>query len=707
MNDGNGGNNYAVTFVADTTGAITARAITVTATTDTKIYDGTVSAAAIPTVTTGTLAAGDTANFTETYDNKNVGTGKTLTATGSVSDGNGGNNYALTFIADTTGAITARAITVSATTNTKIYDGTISATAVPTVTGGTLASGDTGNFTETYDTKNVGTGKTLTATGSVNDGNGGNNYTVSFITDTTGVITARAITVTATSNTKIYDGTVSAAAIPTVTGGTLAAGDSGSFTETYDTKNIGSSKTLTATGSVNDGNGGNNYALTFIADASGTITARTITVSATTNTKIYDGTISAAAIPTVTGGTLAPGDSGNFTETYDTKNVGTGKTLTATGSVNDGNGGNNYTVSFIADTTGAITARAITVTATSNTKAYDGNNSAAAIPTITGGTLAAGDTVNLTEVYDTNNGGTGKTLTAFGSVNDGNGGHDYTVTFLTNTTGAITPIALRVTAIDASKVYGQANPAFAVTYSGFLNGETPSVLAGRLTYATIATAASSVGNYPVSPSGLRSSNYTIVFGDGSLHIAPAPLTITALDATKVYGDPNPAFGVTYNGFVNGDTPAVLLGNLTFATSAINTSGIGSYSITPGGVSAHNYSIRFAGGTLTVTPTVSVGQGPSGPTAPPTTVTTTRDSTSLSADSVSNTANKADVKNHRDLSHLRPTIRSPRVGRSFRASGSAGGRKRRRAGPFECEPPRERRAGLRLQHKQRPGAFGAG
>ena len=105
MSDGNGGNNYAVTFIADTSGAITARAITVTATTNTKVYDGTISAAAIPTITGGTLAAGDTDNFTETYDNKNVGTGKTLTATGTVNDGNGGSNYTVTFLADTSGAM--------------------------------------------------------------------------------------------------------------------------------------------------------------------------------------------------------------------------------------------------------------------------------------------------------------------------------------------------------------------------------------------------------------------------------------------------------------------------------------------------------------------------------------------------------------------------------------------------------------------------
>src|ERR687887_36806 len=65
----------------------------VTAATNTKVYDATTSAAATPTITSGTLVSGDTANFTESYDNKNVGTGKTLTPSGSVNDGNGGNKH--------------------------------------------------------------------------------------------------------------------------------------------------------------------------------------------------------------------------------------------------------------------------------------------------------------------------------------------------------------------------------------------------------------------------------------------------------------------------------------------------------------------------------------------------------------------------------------------------------------------------------------
>ena len=77
------------------------------------------------------------------------------------------------------------------------------------------------------------------------------------------------------------------------------------------------------------------------------VNQRTITVTAATNTKIYDGTTSASNTPTITSGSLVTGDTAAFTETYDTKNVGTGKTLTPAGSVNDGNGGNNYAVTFV------------------------------------------------------------------------------------------------------------------------------------------------------------------------------------------------------------------------------------------------------------------------------------------------------------------------------------------------------------------------
>ena len=117
-----------------TTANITARPITVTAATSTKTYDGTTSSTATPAIASGNLVTGDAAAFSETFDTRNVGTGKTLTPAGSVNDGNGGGNYAVTFVANTAGSVTPLAIIVSAATATKVYDGTTSSTATPAVT---------------------------------------------------------------------------------------------------------------------------------------------------------------------------------------------------------------------------------------------------------------------------------------------------------------------------------------------------------------------------------------------------------------------------------------------------------------------------------------------------------------------------------------------------------------------------------------------
>ena len=68
------------------------------------------------------------------------------------------------------------------------------------------------DFSEAYSTPNAGTGLTLTPSGTVEDGNGGNNYTYTFVPAAAGVITAEALTITAVTDTKTYDGTTSAAA---------------------------------------------------------------------------------------------------------------------------------------------------------------------------------------------------------------------------------------------------------------------------------------------------------------------------------------------------------------------------------------------------------------------------------------------------------------------------------------------------------------
>src|SRR5262249_23674933 len=142
-------------------------------------------------------------------------------------------------------------------------------------------------------------------------------------------------------------------------------------------------------------------------------------------------------------------------------------------------------------------------------------------------------------------------------------------------TQTVTSAPLTVTASDASRVYGQADPAFSVSYSGFVNGDSAGSLGGTLSFSTLATATSPVGTYAITPSGLTGSNYTITFANGTLTVTPALLTVTANDATKIYGQANPALGDSITGFVNGDNASVVSGSASLNTSATTGSGVGS------------------------------------------------------------------------------------------------------------------------------------
>ena len=159
------------------TGAINKTNITVTAVANTKTYDGTTSAAATPTVTSGKVQTGDSANFTETYGAKNKGTGLTLTSAGTVTDGNSGNNYNYNFVAANNGTITALAVSLS---GTRAYDGTTSATAAILSVANKI-SGDTVNVasgTGSLAGKNAGT-EAITSLGTLALGNNtAGNYTL-------------------------------------------------------------------------------------------------------------------------------------------------------------------------------------------------------------------------------------------------------------------------------------------------------------------------------------------------------------------------------------------------------------------------------------------------------------------------------------------------------------------------------------------------
>jgi hypothetical protein len=173
-------------------------------------------------------------------------------------------------------------------------------------------------------------------------------------------------------------------------------------------------------------------------------------------------------------------------------------------------------------------------------------------------------------------------------------------TITVNSIGAANP--LTVTAGNVTQVYGQATPALNnVTYSGFVNGDTPASLSGTLNCTTTAAQSSPVGVYPISCSGLTSPNYTITYVPGTLTIIPAPLTVTANGVTVQYGQAIALSGASYSGFANGDTPASLGGTLTCTSPATQASPAGTYPITCSGLTSTNYTITFIQGSLTVVP----------------------------------------------------------------------------------------------------------
>ena len=87
----------------------------------------------------------------------------------------------------------------------------------------------------------------------------------------------------------------------------------------------------------------------------------------------------------------------------------------------------------------------------------------------------------------------------------------------------------------------------------------------------------------------------------SITIGPATLTVTANNASRLFGAANPPLTAAITGFVNGDTSSVVTGSASCTTTVQPWSPAGTYPITctQGTLSAANYTFTFAPGTLTV------------------------------------------------------------------------------------------------------------
>jgi O-glycosyl hydrolase len=442
-------------------------------------------------------------------------------------------------------------------TVSKTYDGTTTATlAAGNYTLSGVVSGDTVTLNNptsgTYDTRNQGTGKTVTVTGLAISGASATNYTLAStsISAAIGTISQTNITVTATANTKTYDGTTSAAAIPTITSGSVQTGDTAGFAETYDISSVGTGKTLTPSGSVSDGNSGNNYNYTFIAGNGGTINALPVNL---TGTRPYDGTTTAAAgILTVANKvgsddvTVASGSG-----TVASPNIGT-QAITSFGTLAlGGTTAGNYTLSGASGYV-TITAAGFTVTVTNLLaldKVYDGTTNAtldatnAGLVGVTNGDDVTLISSNAVGYFADKNVGTNKPVTVIGLTLGGAQATNYELIDPTNITANITPAGLAVSGVTAADKVYDGTTAATLTGTAVLSGQVVSNDDVSLvtSNATAFFADANVGtNKPVTVTGYAltgadAGNYTLA--------QPAGLTANILPlVTPTFGNPAIAAG---------------------------------------------------------------------------------------------------------------------------------------------------------------------
>jgi hypothetical protein len=175
-----------------------------------------------------------------------------------------------------------------------------------------------------------------------------------------------------------------------------------------------------------------------------------------------------------------------------------------------------YAAATSVDRTLVVNPAALTVTANVATKSYG-----AALPTfgVTYTGLVAGDTsVSIGGALTFNTPVTTATLPGTYAVRpSGLTSANYTITFAPGVF-TVTKAPLTVTASSATISVDAPLPVFTAQMTGFVLGETASVLGGTLAFTVPAGAASVAGTYAVTPSGLTSDNYAFTYVAGVLTV---------------------------------------------------------------------------------------------------------------------------------------------------------------------------------------------
>ncbi|SNZ19216.1 MBG domain-containing protein [Cohaesibacter gelatinilyticus] len=342
---------------------------------------------------------------------------------------------------------------------------------------------------------------------------------------------------------------------------------------------------------------GQNFRVFYHGSAAVEVAKADLTITASNDSKTY--------------GTLAPLT--NFTTSGLVNSDGvTGLSLTSTGApvsatVGDydilasnatGMGLDNYNITYVNGTL-TVAKAPLAIYVDNASKTY-GNAAAPFSYTASGLVAANGDNITSLDLASlgapaTADAGT-YAITADNAA--GNGLGNYDISYV-NGTLTVNKAPLTITASNASKTYGTAAAPFSYTQSGLVNSDSIT----SVSLASLgAPATANAGTYAITADnalGTGLGNYNISYVDGTLTVNKAPLTITANDASKTYGNAAAPFGYTSSGLVNSDSiSSVNLASL----GAPATANAGTYAITAdnaAGTGLGNYDINYVNGTLTV------------------------------------------------------------------------------------------------------------
>ena len=611
---------------------ITAKALTMGSPTVTltKVYDRTTNAAVVLGALSGVLTGEDVAvTASAGYSTAAVGSGKTVTVVYTLSGANAGNYTAPSAWSSSSGSITAKALTASnVVLASKVYDRTTSASfaGTPTLVG--VMDGDTVTLTAsgTYSSSSVGTGKTVTVTFALGGSSGSNYSAPASQTFTSGVITAKVLTVGGLAGgSRTYNGGTTATVSGTPTLGGVISGDTVTFTWTsggnFSDKNVGTNKSISATGLTLTGTSAANYTYAPIS-LMANITPKALTIETPTvaTKKVYDGTTYAAAAPGALSGVIA-GDSVTVTASagYASAAAGTGKTITVAYTLGGTDGGNYSPPASTSVTSASITAKPLSV---SNfvllSKEYDALVTAKLLGTPTLNGVIAGDTVTVTAsgTYGSAAVGTGKTVTVtftLGGASQANyskppdqGFSNGEITRKNLTINSLT-VANKTydgtvaATVSGSIVFGGKVGTEDVTVSGTITGTFSSKDVG--TGKTVTLAGFTLG-------GADRFNYAVPTQTRTANITARALTIgmPTVALTKVY-DGTVAATVQQMGAVTGliaGDSVIVTASAAYNSPAAGTGKTVAVTYSKSGADSGNYqlpsgTVSFAGGQITKRP----------------------------------------------------------------------------------------------------------